>query len=200
MSTNLPWVFAGGDIRWRFARNATEAIADGQKAARAIHSYLSGKQVQMSKRAYMRALPSEFENTRCETIASAKVPERTARQRISTREEISVGFAESQAREQAARCRQCNIQTVFDRSRCLLCGTCVDTCVRGTLKLVQLADIQGDGHVEKLTGALAGRSKGKGMTAIIKDESRCISCGMCARRCPGGAITMAEFYFQEDWE
>ncbi|WP_243688806.1 4Fe-4S binding protein [Geotalea toluenoxydans] len=38
------------------------------------------------------------------------------------------------------------------------------------------------------------------MTAIIKDDSRCASCGMCARRCPGGAITMAEFYCQEEWE
>src|SRR6266568_585898 len=81
MSTNLPGVFAGGDVRWRFGRNATDAIADGQKAARAIHS-----------------------------------------------------------------------------SRCLLCGTCVDTCVYGALKLVRLADIQGDEKVARLTGALEKRS------------------------------------------
>jgi ferredoxin len=73
--------------------------------------------------------------------------------------------------------------------------------VNGALRLVRLADIQGDGSVEKLADALKKMSpRSKGMTAIIKDESRCASCGMCARRCPGGAITMAEFTCQEEWE
>jgi ferredoxin len=201
MSTNLPGVFAGGDVRWRFARNATDAIADGQRAARAVHGYLSGRTLQITKKAYMRPVAPGFKNTRCETIAQAKIPKRAASERIRTKEEITLGFDEAQAREQADRCRQCNIQTVFDRSRCLLCGTCVDTCVNGALKLVRLADIQGDASVEQLTAALAKKSpRTKGKTAIIKDESRCVNCGMCARRCPGGAITMVEFYSQEEWE
>ena len=201
MSTNLPGVFAGGDVRWRFTRNATDAIADGQRAARAIHGYLGGKTLQIRKKGYMRTLAPGFENTRCETIAPVKIPKRAASERVRTREEITVGFDEAQARQQAARCRQCSIQTVFDRSRCLLCGTCVDTCVNGALRLVRLADIQGDEQVAKLTDTLQKTlPRNRGMTAIIKDESRCVSCGMCARRCPGGAITMAEFNFQEEWE
>ena len=201
MSTNLPGVFAGGDVRWRFTRNATDAIADGQKAARAIHGYLGGTLLQVTKKGYMRAVSPEFENTRCETIAPLEIPKRDATERVRTREEITLGFAEDQARQQAARCRQCSIQTVFDRSKCLLCGTCVDTCVYGALKLVRVADIAGDTDVERLTGALARMSAtGRGLMAIIKDESRCVSCGMCARRCPGGAITMAEFYCEEEWE
>ena len=201
MSTNLPGVFAGGDVRWRFARNATDAIADGQRAARTIHGYLRGKKLHLKKKGYMRPVAPDFENTRCETIPSVKIPKRAAAERIKTQEEITIGFDEAQARQQAARCRQCSIQTVFDRSRCILCGTCADTCVYGALKLVRLADIQGDTNLEKLTGTLARMSpRSKGMTAIIKDESRCVNCGMCARRCPTGAITMAEFYSQEEWE
>ncbi|MDD2736973.1 MAG: FAD-dependent oxidoreductase [Desulfuromonadaceae bacterium] len=201
MSTNLPGVFAGGDVRWRFARNATDAIADGQRAARAIHGYLRGKKLHIKKKGYMRPVAPDFTNTRCETIPPVKIPKRAADERIKTREEITIGFDEAQAREQAARCRQCSIQTVFDRSRCILCGTCAETCVYGALKLVRLADIQGDTNLEKLTGTLARMSpRNKGMTAIIKDESRCVNCGMCARRCPTGAITMAEFYSQEEWE
>lgn len=201
MSTNLPGVFAGGDVRWRFARNATDAIADGQRAARSIHGYLSGKTLQVTKKGYMRPVAPEFENTRCDTIAPVTIPKRAVSERIRTKEEITLGFEEAQAREQAARCRRCNIQPIVDSSRCLLCGTCVDTCVYGALKLVRLADIQGDQDVERLTGALKKMSpRSKGRTAIIKDESRCVSCGMCARRCPGGAITMAEFYSQEEWE
>lgn len=201
MSTNLPGVFAGGDVRWRFARNATEAIADGQKAARSIHGYLRGAALKVRQRGYMRALPADFLNTRCDTIAAAKIPKREAQERVRTREEITLGFEEKEAREQAARCRQCSIQTVFDRSRCLLCGTCVDTCSQGTLKLVRLEEIEGDEKLAQLTAALKKGAPGtRARTAIIKDESRCVSCGMCARRCPGGAITMAEFNLDEEWE
>jgi NADPH-dependent glutamate synthase beta subunit-like oxidoreductase len=200
LSTNIPGVFAGGDVRWRFARNATEAVADGQRGARAIHEYLRGKTLQVRRKGYMRSAP-DFENTRCETIAAKKPPVRAANERIRTGEEIVLGFDEAQAREQAARCRQCQVQTVFDRSRCLLCGTCADTCPRGALRLVRMADIQGDEKVAQLTDALTkGSPRTRGRTAIIKDETRCITCGMCARRCPGKAITMAEFSWHEDWE
>ncbi len=200
MSTNLPGVFAGGDVRWRFTRNATDAIADGQKAARAIHGYLGGKKVQVTKKGHMKTVAADFKNTRCETIAPVKIPKRAAGERIRNKEEITLGFDEAQARQQAARCRQCSIQTVFDSSRCLLCGTCVDTCTNGALRLVRLADIGGDENVAKLTETLKKSSSARGMTAIIKNESQCVSCGMCARRCPGGAITMAEFSCQEEWE
>jgi ferredoxin len=35
-------------------------------------------------------------------------------------------------------------------------------------------------------------------TAMIKDEERCIRCGLCAERCPTGAITMEAFAFREE--
>ncbi len=201
LSTSLPGVFAGGDIRWRFARNATDAIADGQKAARSIHSHLRGKPLQVKKRGYMRALAPDFENTLCESIAPENPPKRAVRERVKNQDEITLVFEEEQARRQAARCRQCNTQTVFDRSRCLLCGTCVATCVDNSLKIVRMSKIYGDQEVQSLTRMMAQESpQASGMAAIIKDENRCVRCGMCARRCPGDAITMAEFRCEEEWE
>jgi len=200
MSTSLPGVFAGGDVRWRFARNATDAIADGQKAARSIYSYLSGKELQVSKKGYMKVLPPDFENTHCESITPEAAPKRAASERIRTKEEIALAFEEEHARQQAARCRQCNIQTLFDQSLCILCGTCVDTCEPGALKIVKMDDIYGDQDVQKLTQGIAAGPQSRGMAALIKDESRCVHCGLCARRCPTGAITMAEFHCEEEWE
>ena len=39
---------------------------------------------------------------------------------------------------------------------------------------------------------------GLGSTAMIKDEARCIRCGLCSRRCPVGAITMEAVSFEEE--
>ncbi len=200
MSTSLDGVFAGGDVRWRFARNATDAIADGQKAARSIHGYLNGHKLRISRKGFFTPVADDFQNTRCESIAPESIPKRDAGERVKSGEEITLGFNEEQARRQAARCRQCNIQTVFDSSRCLLCGTCVDTCVYGALKMVPMSELEGDEKIGRLRAALQKLShRKKGLTAIIKDESRCVSCGMCARRCPSGAITMAEFSSEEEW-
>jgi ferredoxin len=33
--------------------------------------------------------------------------------------------------------------------------------------------------------------------AIVKDETRCIRCGLCAERCPTGAITMEALEIDE---
>ena len=65
---------------------------------------------------------------------------------------------------------------------------------------VRIADLQGDEDVEKLTRAAKKMAPAKGLTAIIKDESRCVRCGVCARRCPGEAITMEAFQCEEEWE
>jgi ferredoxin len=37
------------------------------------------------------------------------------------------------------------------------------------------------------------------MSAIIKDEERCLRCGMCAKRCPTGAVTMERLCGFEPW-
>ena len=37
------------------------------------------------------------------------------------------------------------------------------------------------------------------LSAMIKDDTRCIRCGLCAIRCPTDAMTMERFQIQERW-
>jgi NADPH-dependent glutamate synthase beta subunit-like oxidoreductase len=200
LATNIPGVFAGGDIL-AGPQSVVHALSEGKKAAQSIDEYLSGKKLRVKKRAWMRVLEPECANKGADRIAAVRSPKRPAEQRITSHEEIELPYEEAQARSQAARCRQCHVQTVFDRTLCIRCGTCVDTCVENAYKMVRLEDIAGDEEVERLVEVLSrGGPPGRGMTAIIKDEAKCVRCGVCARRCPTGAITMEAFHVEEEWE
>jgi NADPH-dependent glutamate synthase beta subunit-like oxidoreductase/NAD-dependent dihydropyrimidine dehydrogenase PreA subunit len=200
LATNLPGVFAGGDIL-AGPQSVVHAMAAGKKAALSIDAHLSGRNRRVRKRARMQVLDPGFVHPEAEKIAAAGSPKRPVEQRIADHREIDLPYEEDQARRQAARCRQCHVQTVFDRSLCILCGTCVDTCVENAYKMVRMEDVEGDEDVARLTDALSRRgAQGRGWTAIIKDETRCVRCGVCARRCPTGAITMEAFHLEEEWE
>ena len=89
---------------------------------------------------------------------------------------------------------------------CIMCGGCVDICPNSCLKLVPVEEIAGPGELTALIKtrygvtdwprSAAGETESLG-TAMIKDETKCIRCGLCARRCPVGAITMEAFWFEE---
>jgi ferredoxin len=67
--------------------------------------------------------------------------------------------------------------------------------------MARLDEIQSDERLSVLVSTLYGVSFEEAerlnlATVMIKDESRCIQCSLCAKRCPTGAITM-EMYHRE---
>jgi ferredoxin len=131
--------------------------------------------------------------------------------------EVELPYVEPAAQAQGRRCLTCSINTIFHGDRCILCGGCVDICPTSCLRMVPVNRIEGNAALERLVQARYGiplaefaedspvRTGGTAMipqgpvmgTAMIKDETRCIRCGLCALRCPTGAITMEQFTFQE---
>jgi ferredoxin len=65
--------------------------------------------------------------------------------------------------------------------------------------MARLAEIQGDENLSKLVQSLYKVSLEEAQklnlaTVIFKEESRCIQCGLCVKRCPTGTIKMEEYH------
>ncbi len=109
--------------------------------------------------------------------------------------EVEEGYGEAQARLEASRCLWCNVETVFDSERCILCSGCVEICPEACLALVPVSQLRGHAGARRGARGAGGRRRAAG--AIVKDEERCIRCGLCAERCPTGAITMESLEIDE---
>jgi ferredoxin len=110
--------------------------------------------------------------------------------------EVETGYGEAEARRQAARCLVCHVQTIYDPEKCVLCNRCVDICPEYCLALVPFEELD---LPEEERRALETRAEAGGLplTAMIKDDDRCIRCGLCATRCPTDAMTMEKFQITE---
>jgi NADPH-dependent glutamate synthase beta subunit-like oxidoreductase len=191
LATTMPGVFCGGDLAFG-PRIVIEAEADGKRAALAIHESLGGGTV---PRAHARFRPITLHRAgdRYDRVPRQIVPTVPVTRRTGFRE-VEEGYSEEQARLEGARCLWCNVETVFDSERCILCSGCVEICPEACLALVPLAHLRPSPAIDALREAIGAGIEGG---AIVKDEARCIRCGLCADRCPTGAITMEALEIDE---
>jgi NADPH-dependent glutamate synthase beta subunit-like oxidoreductase/NAD-dependent dihydropyrimidine dehydrogenase PreA subunit len=198
LMTTAPGVFAGGDVAFG-PRVLVEAVANGHRAARSIHVYLSGK-TKKTVLSRFRILPNWEMPRRFLSIPRQVMPVLPANRRIGIAE-VELGFNEEQGRAEGLRCLNCQVNTIFDGSKCILCAGCVDICPENCLRLVDLVQVSGDERYDALIrqryGVPAAELKAGQAGAIIKNEEKCIRCGLCAQRCPTHAITMEALEQQE---
>jgi len=197
-ATSAPDVFVAGDIAYG-PKLMIHAIASGKQAARSVYRYLRGCEIAPDEVQFHFPIENYRREKDYERRARLHIPTRSAEERLlDAKTLVEKGYTQSQAREEAGRCLDCGVNTIFDGERCILCGGCVDVCPTVCLKLVSLDRLEKspelDIVVRKLLGEEAEAEPGN-FSTILKDEERCIRCGLCAQRCPTTAITMERFEF-----
>jgi len=184
LATSHPRIWAGGDVV-KGPRNLIDAIADGRRAAAAIHASLGGTaqpdglaslgttpsevRVEISRRPGFRRLDSGYD-----AIPRVEVPTTPTERRVGFAE-VEVGYDEIDAQREALRCLRCFDNIMLDPALCILCGLCVDVCPTDCITI---------GRADQLGLGLATQS------ALLLDEDRCIRCALCVNRCPPGALSM----------
>jgi NADPH-dependent glutamate synthase beta subunit-like oxidoreductase/ferredoxin len=202
--TTAPDVFACGDIA-HGARLFIDAIASAQIAARSMHDYLRGTRTDVVVR--KKWSPAAYAMADGWNVIPRRNPPTVAsEQRAATLEIVEESFPEAEARRQGARCVRCNVDTVFDTGICVACNGCVDVCPENLIRLVGLSKlIEDESWMTKAVeefGPEIRQLPPEELDALgavmMKDETTCIRCALCASRCPTHAITMKRFDFYRE--
>jgi NADPH-dependent glutamate synthase beta subunit-like oxidoreductase len=203
-----PKIFFGGDAAWG-PENIIWAAAHGHQAAISIHKFCENEDLLDRPSPGVNLVSQKMglhEWSYDNDISQAKrfkVPK--ANQDISLKSlkiEVEKGFDANLAMDEAQRCLNCDVQTVFSESLCIECDACVDICptdcinfmfngleddVRKNTRIPAL-NIEQDLLVSKILPT---------KRTMIKDEDVCLHCGLCAERCPTGAWDMQTFLYEE---
>lgn len=215
LMTTAPGIFAAGDIAFG-PRLIINAVADGKKAAVEIDKFLRGPEWKpKDKYVQITVLNHHDMAAHYDEYSRLTVPALPIERRTGVAE-VETGYTEAQARAEASRCLQCWINTIFEGkeangTECILCGGCVDVCPENCLSLVPLGNFA---FTEEDKTRLASEKELRSVdlqhispdelnqaegSVMVKDETSCIRCGLCAERCPVNTISMEAFeVFDED--
>ena len=205
--SSLPGVLFGGDAAFG-PKNIIWAVAHGHEAAISIDRLCNGEDTQTRPAPITNLISQKMgihEWTYDNDISNAlrhKVP--LKEQKIALKSidvEVELGFDRKLAFEEAQRCLNCDVETVFSSPLCIECDACVDICPMDCITFTQ--DDEEDALRAQLNAPAENGSQDlyvagalKTGRIMVKDEDVCLHCGLCAERCPTGAWDMRKFLLE----
>ena len=208
-ASTVPGVFFGGDAAFG-PKNVITAVAHGHQAAISIDLYCQQKNIATER-------PSPFTNLVSQKMGIHEwmydsavaadqryaVPHESKKLTLSNRKvEVELGFDEQLAFNEAQRCLNCDVQTVFNTDRCIECDACMDICPTSCITFTENGEEEDLrtrllAPANELTQDLYVSSNLKTGRVMIKDENVCLHCGLCAERCPTAAWDMQKYLYNE---
>jgi formate dehydrogenase beta subunit len=207
MQSSNPKVFFGGDAAFG-PKNIIWAVAHGHDAAVSIDKLLNGESIHerpdpgvslISQKMGIHEWSYDNDITNDQRYA---VPWREKEKTLkSIKLEVELGFDPQTAFNEAQRCLNCDVQTVFSKDVCIECDACVDICPMDCISFTHNDD---EAHLRthltapalNLTQELYVSDLLKTGRVMVKDEDVCLHCGLCAERCPTGAWDMRKFLLE----
>jgi formate dehydrogenase beta subunit len=207
--TSLPNVFVGGDAAWG-PENVITAVAHGHQAAISIHKHCHGEAtterpapdinlVSQKMGFHDWLYDAHISDDDRHIVALQDKKKALADMKL----EVEKGFDLTQGYEEAMRCLNCDVQTVFDKDRCIECDACEDICPVECINFTENEDDETDLRNKLKVKAsneeqdLYVSAELKTKRVMVKDENVCLHCGLCAERCPTGAWDMQKFLLNE---
>jgi deoxyribose-phosphate aldolase len=205
-SSSAPKVFFGGDAAYG-PKNIITAVAHGHDAAVSIDRFLHGEDVSKRPGPQVNLVSQKmgihewsYDNAVSNDLRH-KVPwEKAEKALASIKVEVELGFDLKTAYQEAERCLNCDVQTVFNDKLCIECDACVDICPMDSITFTENGD---EAELRTRLKAPATNTEQdlyvsqllKTNRVMVKDEDVCLHCGLCAERCPTGAWDMQKFLF-----
>ncbi len=207
MASTHPKVFFGGDAAFG-PKNIIWAVAHGHEAAISIDKLLNGEDINDRPAPAVEMISQKMGihewSYKNEVVLDQryKVPLRDKVVALKDiKAEVELGFDETLAFQEAGRCLNCDVQTVFTSSLCIECDACVDICPMDCITFTQNGDeaeLRGrlNAPARNLSQDLYVQDGLKTGRVMVKDEDVCLHCGLCAERCPTGAWDMQKFLLE----
>ena len=198
-TTDIEGVFAIGDATNRGASIAIEAIGEADRCARAVDAFLNGQALDTRVPYISKRDESTIDYSDREQKSRLNPKVLAPEVRNKNFDEVSLGFTEEEAQEEAKRCLECGCREYFKckllkvaqrydimperfkgvmpQKKCILCGLCVRSC-REVMNLSSIG-LLGRGFTTDVSPAFS----------LPLDQTNCNNCGLCVQLCPTGSLT-----------